>query len=254
MEEHENIYEKIHELFGVSPDKLNVLQETINIALQIEYFEVSDKVKKNLNKKQVMKASGKLFDPGVDVESKKYLLSQIASIDKIEAFRVIENYMNNPDHSLRDWGTLALQESRMLIESKLLDENQIFISTGLGGKGNKLRYFVVLMGKDNTTFNTTQKKIIRSEFDTTLKKYQAEIEEIKFSGHVATLLTVVPMNVTIKHLFDEAIGECNLFGNFLIPNFIITNVKTLKFEEIMDFLKQKEVNAGQGMREVKKKK
>lgn len=242
MEEYENIYEKIRELFGISPDKLNVLQEIVDVDLQIEYFEVARKVKKNINQEKEMNNAQKLFDAGLDQNQKKMLLSKIASIDKVEAYRLIEKYMKNPDPALRDWGILALQESRMLIESKLLDENQIFISTGLGGKGNKLRYFVVIMGKSNKTLNNTQKKIIANEFETTLKKYKAEIEEIKFAAHIATLMVVVPMDVTIKHLFEEAIMECNEYGNFLIPNFIITNVKTLQFDEIMEFLnKNKEL-------------
>ena len=238
MEENENIYQKIRELFGISPDKLNVLQEIINIDLQIEYFETSENVKKNMNEEHVMHEAERIFDDNLGVGDKKILLSQIASIDKVRAYRIIEKYMQDPDPLLREWGTLALQESKMLLETKLLDENQIFISTGLGGKGNKLRYFVVIMGKSGNLLNATQKKIISNEFETTLKKYQAEIEEIKFSDHIATLMTVIPMDVTIKHLFDEAIMECNQFGDFLIPNFIITNVKALQFDEIKDFLKK----------------
>lgn len=233
-------------MFGISPDKMNVLQETINIDLQIEYFEVSEQVKKDLDFKKVLEEADNIFDPGMKMENKKLLLSRIASVDKVKAYRVLEKYMQDPDPALRDWGTLAIQENRMLLESKLLDENQIFISTGLGGKGNKLRYFVVLMGRSNLTFNSTQKKIITNECNITLKKYDAEIEEINFHGHIATLMTVIPMNVTIKHLFDEAINECNFYGNFLVPNFIITNVKVLQFEEIIDFLNKHKEGKLQG--------
>ncbi len=242
MEEYENIYEKIKELFGTASKKLNILQETINLDLQIEYFEAAEKIRKDLDEDEIMKDVYKLNDPNIKLEDKKKLLSGIASLDKVEAYRVIEKYMENPDPSLRDWGILALQESRMVLESKLLDEDRIFISTGLGGKGSKLRYFVVILGVDShKNLNTTQKKIIKNEFETTLRKYEAEIEEIKFSGHMASLMTIIPMNVTIKRLFEEAIMECNQFGNFLTPNFIITNVKALEFEEIRNFLKKRKI-------------
>ena len=126
----------------------------------------------------------------------------------------------------------------MLLESKILNENKVFISTGLGGKGDKLRYFVVLIGRNISEFSEIHKKIIQNEFEMTLRKYNAEIEEIEYSQAFATLLTIVPLNVTIKQVFKEAIDESNLYGNFLIPNFIITNVKTLSFDEIRDFLEK----------------
>lgn len=239
MEEFENLYEKIQELFGISPDKFNILEETINLDLQLEYLELAEKIRSKLNEDEIMNQADKLNVPETKPEDKKKILSALASLDKVQAYRIIEKYMQNPDPLLKEWGILALQESRMLLESKLLDENQLYISTGLGGKGNKLRYFVVISGKNSEQkFSALQKKIIKNEFHSTFKKYQAEIEKINFSEHMASLLTVIPLNVTLKNLFNEAIMECNQYGDFLIPNFIITNVKTLDFKEIKDFLKK----------------
>ena len=45
MEEFENLYEKIQELFGISPDKFNILEETINLDLQLEYLELAEKIR-----------------------------------------------------------------------------------------------------------------------------------------------------------------------------------------------------------------
>ena len=238
MEESENLYDKIREIFGGFPDNLNILEETIDIDLQMEYFENSRLIKLDIDQEKTMENAGSLFDEGLSIDEIKGMLSKLASVERVEAYRIIEKYMQNPQPSLREWGILALQESRMLIESKLLDENHVFISTGLGGKGNKLRYFVVLLARDNITLNPTQRKVIKNEFRYTLNKYGGEIEEFNFSGYLATLMTVIPMDVTIKQLFDEAINECNQFGDFLVKNFIITNVKALDFDEIRNFLKK----------------
>ena len=59
----------------------------------------------------------------------------MAAIDDVGAYRSIEKYSKNADDELKHWSLLALQESRMLLQSKLLDQSQIFISTGLGGEG-----------------------------------------------------------------------------------------------------------------------
>jgi hypothetical protein len=127
----------------------------------------------------------------------------------------------------------------MQLESKIMDENQVYISTGLGGKDEKLRYFVVLISRSKMDLTPTQHMVIKNEFEFILKKFNAELEEINFSGYLATLLLLLPMNYSLKTVFQEAIKECNLYGDFLNEDFIVTNVKTLSFQEIEDFLERK---------------
>jgi len=192
------------------------------------------RIKKDLKPEKVLRESELLFDPHSSPEEKKIQLAKLASLDKVEAYRIIERFLNEDPDELKNWAILALQENRMLLESRLLGENHVFISTGLGGKGDKLRYFIVLFGKETADLSDLQKKIIRTEFEIGLKKHKAEIEEIKFSGSMATMLALIPLKVIIKQIFSEAISECNQYGDFLISNFIITNVKTLSFKEIRD--------------------
>jgi hypothetical protein len=236
MEDHENIYDKIKELLGSLPNQLSVLEEKIDIELQLEYFETSKRIKKDFEADSILKDSLVLFDPGSFAEDKKILLVKIAALEKVEAYRLIEKFLKEDPGDLKNWAILALQENRMLLESRLLGENHVFISTGLGGKGEKLRYFIVLFGKEVADLSDLQKKIIRNEFEISLKKYKGEIEEIKFSGSMSTILALIPMNAIIKQIFSEAISECNLYGNFLFQNFIISNVKVLSFVEIRKYI------------------
>jgi hypothetical protein len=127
----------------------------------------------------------------------------------------------------------------MQMESGLLGENQIFISTGLGGKDHKLRYFVVLISRQRKKLTPTQKKVIRNEFEFVLKKYEAVTEEIRFSDYLATILLLLPIHHSLKAVFEEAINECNRYGDFLRDHFIVTNVRTLSFREIKDYIEQK---------------
>lgn len=238
--EGENIYDKIQEIFGESPGTLSILEEKVDIDLQMEYFEYSKLAKKDIDEKKVLKEMHQLYNPDWTEEQKKQLFVRMASIENVEAYRFIENYLNKGVEENRDWAILALQESRMLLESKLLEENQVFISTGLGGKGSKLRYFVVLIGRDKTDFTDLQQKVIRNEFEITLKKNNAEIENIEFQVNFATLLVIIPLRVPLKEIFRDAILECNNYGNFLRTNFIVTNVRELDREEIEDFLNKQE--------------
>jgi hypothetical protein len=242
--EQENLYDKIKELLGNLHGTFNILEEQINIDVQLDYFELSKDIKKTIDVEETVANSEDLFSNETSLIDKKYLLVSLASIDKVEAFRTIERYRQQPDPELKEWAALALQESKMLLESSLLDENQVFISTGLGGKGHKLRYFVVFLANRGFLLNDLHKKVIQSEMNFTFKKYDAEIEEIFFFDSISTVKTIIPIDTSLNGMFEEAIQNCNQFGNFLQLNFIVTNVKELTFDEISKVLETSKFSGG----------
>lgn len=234
----ENIYEKIQEIFGSMPAKFSVLEEEINIDMQMEYFEFSKLHKDDLPPKEVLNRKDLLFNRNTTQYEKKLLLSQLASLEEVVAYRTIEKYLESPDENLKSWAILAFQESRMVLETGLLEENQVFISTGLGGKGKKLRYFVVLIYNGNVKTGPTQHKVINNEFSFILEKYDSEVEEINHGKSYSKIKTLIPINVPLNEVLKRAIAECNQFGNFLNKKFIITNVKILEDAEIDKYLKK----------------
>lgn len=242
----DNIYDKIQELFGNFPSNFSVLEEQINIDLQMEYFEFSRNMKGKFDADKLIESQSNLFKKHISVEKKKEMLVQLASVENVEAYRIIEKYCKDPDNSLVEWAILALQESRMLLESKLLDTNQVFISTGLGGKGTKLRYFIVFISNELQDLTEFNHRIIKTELEDYLTKFNSEIEEIDFSGPYASLYVVIPINVSINDVFDRVIQECNQYGNFLSKKFILTNVKHLSYKEIDDFIRKNEIDDKDG--------
>ncbi len=236
----DNLFDKLREMTGKFPERLNILEEQIDIKLQMEYFKYSKKIKDS-------KSDDKLFSiddflgfeaDELSIDDKKEILVKLAGIDDPKAYRIIEEYQNNAPKELKNWAILAFQESKMLLESSLLDENQVFISTGLGGKGNMLRYFVVLIGDNIDKFTEFHKKIISSEFEFALKKDGCELEKIECCENYATLMVLIPFEVPFQNVFRLALEECNQYGNFVKPNFLVTNVKALSLKEIKDFVEK----------------
>ena len=240
MKEHENLYEKIREILGGAPGNLKILEQKIDMDLQMEYYDCSMRVREERSDEWALEHMRYLQEPGYSVDVKKEILARMASIESVECFRAIEAYMEQTREPLLSWAILALNESRMLLESKIMDENQVFISTGLGGKDEKLRYFVVLMSRTRVDITSTQKMVIKNEFEFILKKFNSVMEEANFSGYLATILLLMPMNHSLKSVFKEAIAECNRFGDFLNDDFIVTNVRILSFGEIEDFLERRD--------------
>lgn len=239
MEEHENLYEKIQEILGGSPGSMKILEQQIDMDLQLEYYECSRRVKEDRDELWAMENIPYLSEPGYSVDVKKEILARLASMEKVESYRAIESFLEEADPLLEHWALLSLNECRMQLESKIMDENQVYISTGLGGRDEKLRYFIVLMSRSKMDLTPTHQMVIKNEFEYILKKFDAELEEVNFSGYLATLLLLMPMTYSLKRVFQEAINECNQYGDFLNDDFIVTNVKTLSFQEIQEFLERK---------------
>lgn len=243
----ENIQDKLQQFLGQLPDNFSILEEQVDVDVQMKYFEQAKQQNREASKEEIIARKNELSSDEIDIEAKKELLILLAGIDNPEAFRIIEKFKKTSKNTeLYDWTCIAYHESKMLLESSLLDENQVFISTGMGGKGNLLRYFVVIISENSDEFNNTQKKLIFGEVEYSLKKYNAEIEDANFEGKYATLTCLIPLEAPIKDIFQTAIDECNELGNFISDNFIVTNVKKLTAKEIDEFLEKVEKEGTEG--------
>lgn len=240
MRDNENLYDKLREMIGRNPGSLTLMESTIDVDLQVEYFECSKKIGEELDGEWALDQAELLADEDYPIKMKKQLLARLASLKDVRAYRAIERYSRSPDDALQDWSILALQESRMHLESHLLDENQVFISTGLGGKGTKLRYFVVLIARNRKVLTEFQQDLVRKEFTYSLEKYGVEIEEFETFGYLASFMLLMPIEHNIKDAFNQGIRDINLYGDFLRENCIVTNVKKLSFSELEAFIEQRD--------------
>jgi hypothetical protein len=239
--EEENIYKRIQEAISSLPENFSILEEQIDIELQMEYFNYGRDLKTGFSPEIILQHRNDLFDSVVPLDEKKNLLVLLAAQEKVEAFRTIEKYAKNPDPELRQWSILALQESRMVIQSSLLDEQQVFISTGLGGRGQKLRYFVVIVGRDNgIDYTPTQQKLVKNELEFAITKIDGELEELTFQDNLAIVVMLLPVKSDIQGVFSSVINECNQYGDFVRQDIIITNVKRMSVDEIKLFINRKQ--------------
>ena len=238
--EEDNIYKKIQEAISSLPENFSILEEQIDVELQMEYFNYSREIKAKYSVELILQHQIDLFNPAVPIDEKKNLLVLLASQEKVEAFRTIEKYAQHPDPELREWSILALQESRMVIQSSLMDEQQVYISTGLGGKEQKLRYFVVFICNENIQkYSAVQRKLIRTELEFALKNSDGILEEISYEKDLAIALLLLPVKSDIQGFFSGVINECNQYGDFVRPDIIITNVKRMSVDEIRRFINRK---------------
>ncbi|TLX73447.1 hypothetical protein E9993_15135 [Labilibacter sediminis] len=232
------VYNKIQDLIHQGNNTISVLEDQIDIELQVEYFKQSKKIIKNLDKEVAFMGKDDLLDPNVDLDVKKELLLSIAKLDIPEAYRMLETYAANPDKELEQWSKLALQESKMVLETSLLGKAPIFISTGLGGQGDKLRYFMVLFGKEDKAFEEWQQNLVKTELEYSIHKHKGILENIKVDEDKVLVTSLLPIATNVQEAVSAVLNECNQMGEFLMSSFIVTNVKKLGSEEIQKMVDQ----------------
>jgi uncharacterized protein YbgA (DUF1722 family) len=242
MSESDNIYNTIQKLLGNIQGNIAIMEQQIDADVQIEYFDYMNKLNADFNHDEVLKHKDHLFRHDLAIEDKKYLMVQLANIDNVDAYRTLEKYLLGPDTDLKDWAILALQENKLLLESRLLGENHVMILTGLGGKGLKLRYFTVLITSNGKAYSAFEKEILTKEVKFLIKKSNGDLEHIHFDEELCTLLSVIPLQVPVQKLFSELIHECNQYGNFLNSDFMITNVRIISNDQIRRLVKQTKCN------------
>jgi hypothetical protein len=216
-----------------------LIDEPIDLSIQKEYFTFSETIDfDNVDYKEVLTESDKLFDKHTPIELKKRILILLAHLGTAESCRTVEKYLKISEGNLRDWALLALKECRTFLESLLLQEEGGFISTGLGGKDNKLRYYFIAGSKDGPPFSETHRNTLKRGFETISRKYKSEIEEINFEATYAMIGILIPMDVAVGEVIEEGISECNKMSEFLFPDYYVTNVKKPTPGEISKYLEE----------------
>ena len=239
----EKNWQNIHAFLSNAGENLNILEEEVDLTVQKEYFKIVHELNSTPRKyeqlsSQYLEEINNLFDETIDDEIKKRMLVVLASIDDISVYRTIES-LSKSNTPLKKWAIIAHQHSRMLIQSALMDDPGIFISTGLGGQNGMLRYFCIFLYRNLGTLLEFQHQIIYNEMTTALKPCKGVLEQLDFFEDYCTLLLLLPLNADLKSIFEKTIDECNLYGNFLHENMIITNIKKLSAEEIQSILRKK---------------
>ncbi len=242
MKEKGDVFERFRESFSKLDGHFHVLEQRVPVEVQMEYFKYSEEMRKakaSMTDEEYNNYKASLGNEETSPDRKKYILSALAVSNQIKAYRALEEYVQHPDPDVANWAYMALMESRISLESELSEEKQIYISTGLGGKGEKLRFYVLILASENKPFQEFQRQVMEREFAYYLPKEDCEIERLTIGDVYVELLFLIPVRKDIKGVIDNVIIECNQYGNFLSGIFTVTNVKELTAEEIADIIKKK---------------
>jgi hypothetical protein len=219
---------------------LHVLETSIPVEKQMEYFKYSENVRAHGMGETVEDQIEVLNSAGSTPGEMKYAMTFLALSGDVKAFRALENYTKEPkNNQLTDWAAMSLLQARITLESEFSDEKQVFISTGLGGKGSKLRFYAFFKSEGLKPFSDYQRNLIEKEIPFYVRKYQGEIENMEIEGNYFSLLFLIGLEVDLKNMLRDAVAECNEYGDFISENFVITNVKVFNPDDIQRELRKR---------------
>lgn len=214
-------------------DFFHILEDLVPIKEQMYYFKYFDQLRKENSQFNPEEEIAILFSSEESVERKRRSLTLLASIPDIGAYRSIETYHSNPiDKELEKWSSMSLVSSRIILSSDLSGHQQIYISSGLGGQDKKLRFFSLFSTLNREPFTNLQKEIIEREFKFQIQRSEVIIEKFEIENNYFTILMLFPFDINVKSSLNDAIAECNQYGNFLDKKYLFTNVKILDKMEI----------------------
>ncbi|MDR2138470.1 MAG: hypothetical protein LBP50_02830 [Tannerella sp.] len=240
---HQNdIYNRFQEFLQEKGDgNFYILEQQVPIKVQTDYFEYSNQLRKSpprLDETDCEAYLARLRLPDTPEEQKRKLLASLAVSGQAKAYGILKQYAEECDPALSDWAYLALMESRIVLETELSDGKQIYISTGMGGEGQRLRFFILLAASSDVPFLPYQRQMIEQESAYFLSGENGKIESLTIREKHVELLVLLPIQVDLNRLLGKLIRECNQYGNFLSKNMMITNVRVFDEEEITKFLQQ----------------
>jgi hypothetical protein len=234
---HDNL-EDIQKFLENLPDKLDILETGIEIKVQIKYLEYSHSFDRGeLTEKETL-ALGNILYQEVPIDAKKKALALLAHLGTILAFRLIEKYYKNSDKYLEQWAALALQECKMFLESSLMDRSTGFVSSGLGGNVNRMRYYFLVLPLIGKLFTKTQTGIIGDELLLVCKELNCIMETTDFSENYVGLTILVPMDVAVGTVIETGIKKCNELGAFVFEYYYVTNQNIPDYSEITEIIKK----------------
>lgn len=241
MNGHDDLLAKLRQtLEEQGIDSFHILEDLVPIEEQMEYFRYFERLRGENNPFVRDEEVAVLFSPDAPVSRKKRSLILLASIPDVGAYRSIETYHSSPlEPELTHWSSMALVSSRIVLSSDLSGQQQVYISSGLGGQDKKLRFFSLFTTADRQPFTDLQKEIVEREFRFQLEKADVIIEKLEIKANYFTIQMLFAFDKDAKTCLDAAVQECNQYGNFLDTRFLFTNVKVLSEKEINNVLERK---------------
>jgi len=233
------------DIFNNNLRKVNIIETEIDYDDEKFYAEFTNK----LSNKIISYIEKEDLSVFIDILNKTNKIIEIKAIlifivfhASVESFRFLEQYYKKCSSNVKSFACLSLTKSRLIIESKLYNKEDIpvYICSGLGGKEDKLKYFIAYffqneLKTDEFSFLSYEIKNIITE------QYSGDIEEINYKHDVIYFFSYIPINQKIKTICEKIREDiATLYKNELKSVFVCNDKKTI--QNLLEKIPSKQTN------------
>ncbi|MDR0687025.1 MAG: hypothetical protein LBF79_06185 [Dysgonamonadaceae bacterium] len=227
---------KLSQSLSGTDGQLQVMESKVPIEKQLEFFRIVNSLKTR-SLPSVDEQIELLDKSGMTEEDTNIILASLAVSCDVKAFRALERFREG---NSCDFADMACMQARMMLQSEFSDKHIIFISTGLGGRDDKLRYTALFRSNRHLVFSAYQRDLIEKEIPYYIGHNGGEVEEIELGDNYFVLVYLQEITGGVKLLLDGAIGECNRYGDFIDTSYLVTNVRRFCMEDVERELRKHE--------------
>jgi hypothetical protein len=220
---------EILKIFESIPDEFRVVESQINSDTITEYYELLEKLEKEGQSNNLKEFSG-----WKDLKSKeaiKELLVILSEVGDVKSYREIEKISESKYPEIIEFAHVALKFARLNLENQLSDEPIGFVSSELGGKENKLRYYFVIKSKKE--IEKKKETMIVDELQKICGRSDSEFEEIENHSNYVLIKILVSIDFAIGNVIEQLINKCP----FVDEEYLCTNVEKPTDEFINEWIK-----------------
>lgn len=199
---------EIRRILDSIPEELRVIGDKVNKSAIEEFYYLSERIDSNERE-----------DKNTQSPNKEKLV-RLAKNGDVKSYRRIEEIIQETENSgLEEFAYVALKFARINLENQLSDEPIGFISSGLGGKGNKLRYYFVIKSTDK--ISEEREQMIQDELRLICLNSDSEFETIENFGNYVLVKILVSIDFAIGNIIEGLIDRCK----FADKEYFCTNVE-----------------------------
>jgi len=230
--------ELTRELLGDIPESFSITEEEIDPTIYQEFYDYLSKIHVGEDDEdRPLQEGTKLFDVTVPVSEKKEIISRLAQLGTVKTYRLLERYLEQAEGELNHWGRAGLRHCQIFLESSLTDKSVGRISTGLGGKDNRLRY-ILIVGLLKPDLHPEQRRLIEEGFHQTCQHHHSAAEGFKFTHSYVQVSLLVSMDIPVGQVIEESIQAINERAPCLYEKYFVTNVNQPTKEEVQHYLSE----------------
>lgn len=232
---------------------IHQLSEPVSILIQGQFYMQSRELRQQVERGEVeldeealMRLAERIAVDGTTPTAMlSHVFIHLACTGSIRVLRFIEGLLPELTGEARAWALLAHLDLKMRVLSDLLDEQQVVLSSGLGGEGTLIRINGYCIHRDFARWEPYQRELMSRELADACTGVGGRVEEELWGEEYMIYRCLLPYHTEVARVVESFIASCNQYGEFILSDSHVTNVDLLSHDVVQAHIRTLRSRANQ---------